>query len=65
MIAVDPSVIPLGSSVIVRTSNGETFEATAQDIGSAIKGARIDILVETKAEARRLGRVGATVEIIE
>ena len=65
VIAVDPSVIPLGSSVIVRTVNGETFEATAQDIGSEIKGARIDILVGDRAEALRLGRVGATVEIIE
>ena len=65
IIAVDPEVIPLGTEVVVRTDNGEEFEATAQDIGSAIKGKRIDILVETKAEANRLGRVGAEVEIIE
>ena len=65
IIAVDPEVISLGTKVIVRTDNGETFEATAQDIGSAIQGARIDILVGDRAEALRLGRVGATVEIIE
>ena len=64
IVAVDPEVIPLGTEVIVRTDNGEEFAATAQDIGSAIKGKRIDILVETKAEARRLGRVGAEVDII-
>lgn len=64
IIAVDPEVIPLGTEVIVRTDNGEEFEATTQDIGSAIKGRRIDILVETKAEANRLGRVEAEVEII-
>ena len=65
IVAVDPEVIPLGTEVIVRTDNGEEFAATAQDIGSAIKGKRIDILVETKAEANRLGRVGAEVEIID
>lgn len=64
IIAVDPNVIPLGSTVIVRTDSGESFEATAQDIGSAIQGNRIDILVESESEAYRLGRVSAEVEII-
>ena len=41
-IAVDPSVIPYGSRVIV---NGHIF--IAQDCGGAIKGNRIDIFVNT------------------
>lgn len=65
IIATDPTVIPTGTHVIVTTDNGETFEATAQDIGGAIQGHRIDILVETKDEARRLGRVQAQVEVVE
>ena len=50
-IAVDPSVIPYGSEVII---NGHTY--IAEDCGGAIKGKnRIDILFETHTEARRFG----------
>lgn len=65
VIAVDPSVIPLGSHVKVTLSNGESFEATAQDTGGAIKGKRIDILVASRDEAYRYGRQTVTVEIIK
>lgn len=47
VIAVDPSVIPLGSKVYVE---GYGY-AIAGDIGGAIKGNRIDIHVPTKKEA--------------
>lgn len=65
VIAVDPSVIPLKSIVRVTLEDGSTFKAQALDVGSAIKGDRIDVLVETREEAYRLGRQAATVEIIE
>src|SRR5699024_9646567 len=42
VIAVDPNVIPLGSTVRVSTPN-ESFEALALDTGGDIKGNRIDI----------------------
>lgn len=45
-IAVDPSLIPLGSSVVI---NGHTY--TAEDTGGAIKGNRIDIFVSSHSEA--------------
>src|SRR5690625_2973503 len=64
VIAVDPSVIPLGSTVRVTLGNGDSFEEIAGDTGGAIKGSRIDVLVASKVEARRLGRQSATVEII-
>lgn len=51
VIAVDPSVIPLGSKVWVE---GYGY-AVAGDTGGAIKGNRIDIHVPTKAEAYRFG----------
>lgn len=64
VIAADPSVLPLGSTVKVTTLSG-TFEATVQDTGGDINGNRIDILVESSEEARRLGRHNVTVEVVE
>lgn len=45
-IAVDPSLIPLGSSVVI---NGHTY--VAEDTGGAIKGNRIDVFVSSHSEA--------------
>jgi 3D (Asp-Asp-Asp) domain-containing protein len=54
VIAVDPRYIPLGS--IVEIDDGEqVFKATAVDTGGRIKGRKIDLLVNTKAEAKKLG----------
>lgn len=61
IIAVDPNVIPLGTLVEVRLKNGQIFVAEAADTGGAIKGKRIDILVETKKQAYQFGR--QTVEV--
>lgn len=49
-IAVDKSVIPLGTRVII---NGHEY--IAEDTGGAIKGKRIDIAVDTHAQALSLG----------
>jgi len=64
IIAVDPSVIALGSVVRVALSNGESFTAIAADTGGAIKGARIDVLVGDSQTAISYGRQTATVEIL-
>lgn len=63
VVAVDPAQIPLGSTVKVTTPH-ETFEALALDTGGDITHGRIDILVESEAEAYRLGRHNVTVEIL-
>lgn len=65
VIAVDPSIIPLGSTVQVTLENGDSFTARAEDTGGAIKGRKIDVLVATKSEAYELGRQTASVEIID
>jgi 3D (Asp-Asp-Asp) domain-containing protein len=65
VIAVDPSVIPLGSSVEVQMSDGTTFEATAQDTGGAIRSNRIDLLVSTEDEAWQFGRQTVQLRIME
>jgi 3D (Asp-Asp-Asp) domain-containing protein len=65
VIAVDPSVIPLGSSVDIRLADGTTFEATAQDTGGAIRGNRLDLLVSTEDRAWQFGRQTVEVRIIK
>ncbi|MEC1584382.1 3D domain-containing protein [Bacillus spizizenii] len=64
IIAVDPSVIALGSVVEVRQADGTTFEAVAQDTGGAIKGAKIDVLVANEADAVQFGRQSVQVRVI-
>src|SRR5699024_8114807 len=61
VIAVDPSVIPLGTKVWVEGYG----EAIAGDTGGAIKGNRIDIHVPTKAEALNYGHQTVTVKILD
>jgi 3D (Asp-Asp-Asp) domain-containing protein len=65
IIAVDPSVIPLDTTVDIRLADGTTFEATAQDTGSAIRGNRLDLLVSTEDRAWQFGRQTVEVRIIE
>lgn len=60
IIAVDPSIIPLGTRVYV-----EGFGmAIALDTGSAIKGNKIDIMMDTKEEAVTFGRKPLTIWVI-
>lgn len=60
IIAVDPSVIPLGSRVWVEGYG----EAIAGDTGGAIKGNRIDVLFKSKSAATQWGRRTVTVKIL-
>ncbi|MGI9860969.1 G5 domain-containing protein [Moorella naiadis] len=50
-VAVDPAVVPLGTRLYVE---GYGF-GIAQDIGSAIKGDRIDVFLDTEADTYRWG----------
>lgn len=56
-IAVDPSVIPYGTRMFIRTQDGAYIYgvATAEDCGGAIKGRRLDLFYETNAECIRFG----------
>lgn len=60
-IAVDPSVIPLGTVVYLDYGDGVLHEARADDTGGAINGNVIDICVATYEEAVRMGVRSATV----
>lgn len=57
-VAVDPKVIPLGSTVYI---NGTPY--VAEDIGGAIKGNRIDVFFPDHQTARQFGVQYAEVEI--
>lgn len=61
VIAVDPSVIPLGSKVYVEGYG----EAIASDTGGAIKGNRIDVNFATVDEALQFGRQTVKVTVLE
>ncbi|WP_028307161.1 3D domain-containing protein [Desulfitibacter alkalitolerans] len=60
-VAVDPNVIPLGREVFVEGYG----LAVAQDIGSSIKGNRIDVFMDTLEEARKWGRKTVKVYILD
>src|SRR5690625_115673 len=61
VIAVDPSVIPLGSQVYVE---GYGY-AVAADTGGSIKGNKVDVHLPTKAEAINWGNRAVKVTIIK
>ena len=63
IIAVDTSVIPMNTVVRV-TMNGSSFLAKSSDTGSAIKGNKIDLLVNSPSEAINNGVQTATIEIV-
>lgn len=66
VVAVDPRVIPLGTKVYVETADGKYIYGTAiaADTGGAIKGNKIDICVNTRAEAYAFGRRTVNVYIL-
>jgi uncharacterized protein YabE (DUF348 family) len=60
VIAVDPSVIPLGTKVYVE---GYGY-AVAADTGGAIKGNKIDVFFPSKSDAYRWGRKTIKIKIL-
>ena len=61
IVAVDPDVIPLGSRVYIPGYG----EALAADTGGAIYGYRIDLCMESYAEAMDFGRRNVTVFVLK
>ena len=59
IVAVDPSVIPLGTRLTVPGYG----EAVAADVGSAVRGATIDLWFPTLSEALSWGRRWVTITI--
>ena len=61
VIAVDPSVIPLGTKVYVE---GYGY-ATAADTGGAIKGNKIDVFIPSHSAAMSWGKRQVEVQILQ
>lgn len=61
MVAVDPRMIPMKARLYVE---GYGY-AVAADVGSAIKGNRIDLGFRSRAQALRYGRRPVTVRVLE
>jgi len=61
LVAVDPTVIPLGTRLYIK---GYGY-AIADDVGSAIKGQRIDLAFNSRREALNFGVQRITVYILE
>ena len=60
VIAVDPTVIPLGSRVWVEGYG----EAIAGDIGGAIKGNKIDVFIPSTQDALKWGSKTVTIKVL-
>lgn len=61
VVAVDPKVIPYGSTVMVDYGEGELVYYVASDCGRSIKGNHIDVCCWTHEEALNRGKTTATV----
>lgn len=59
VVAVDPSVIPLGTKLTIPGYG----EAAAADVGSGVRGAMIDLWFPTLAQARAWGRRTVTITL--
>ncbi len=66
-VAVDPSVIPLGSKLYIETTDGSFIYgySTALDTGGAIKGNKVDLFFNTMSECMNFGRRSVNVYILE
>ena len=69
VIAVDPSVIPLGTRLYVEsTDDGKSWSygyCVAGDTGGAIKGNKIDLYYNSQSECVRFGRRTAIVYVLD
>lgn len=61
-IAVDPTVIPYGTKVYIPKYD---MVFTAEDCGSAIKGNKIDIFMNSEAECVQFGRQNIEIKILK
>lgn len=64
-VAVDPSVIPYGTELIVYFEDGRIGRYVAEDCGGAICGNRIDVYCDSHDAALLLGVQEASVYVVE
>lgn len=59
-VAVDPSLIPLGTALFIEGVG----ERVAEDTGGAIRGRRLDVFFPSHAQAKRFGRRWLRVQVL-
>ncbi|MDO5301166.1 MAG: 3D domain-containing protein [Tissierellia bacterium] len=66
-VAVDRKVIPLGTELYIESTDDYPSYgfAVAEDVGSAIKGNRIDLFYNTNAQALQFGRRNVVVYVLD
>ena len=64
-VAVDPNVIPYGTTIEVIYPDGSRARYVAEDCGGAIKGNIVDLWFPTKADCYSWGRRNVTVYILD
>ena len=62
VVAVDPKVIPIGSSLLIEGYDDTTF--VAEDVGGGIKGESLDIWLPDSKDARTYGTQYRRVTIV-
>jgi len=67
VVAVDPSVIPLGSRLYIQSANGKFVYgyAIAADTGGSIKGNKVDLYMDTRNECLSFGVQPVQVYVLE
>lgn len=67
IVAVDPSVIPLGTKLYITSADGSYVYGycVAGDTGGAIKGNRVDLFLGSESECRQFGRRSMKVYILD
>lgn len=65
-VAVDPRVIPLGTKMFIVSADGSIVYGycTAEDTGGAIKGNKVDLFYNSRAECMQFGRRNVIVYIL-
>ncbi|WP_244908304.1 3D domain-containing protein [Paenibacillus campinasensis] len=61
VVATDPDVIAMGTTLTIRLADGTEIDAIALDTGGAIKGRKVDVLMANLHDAKQFGR--QTVEV--
>ena len=65
VVAADPRVLPLGSTIQVEGAGEHSGTYKVEDTGPAIRGRKIDIYVPDRRKAKRFGKKSVRVKVLE
>lgn len=65
IVATDPDVIAMGTTLTIRLADGTEIDAIALDVGGAIKGRKVDVLMANIHDAEQFGRQAVSIKIEE